>query len=75
MGIQSMIAGVLILGGVVTAWIGPEYGVREDGTPFPPKERRWVRLFGIGLAACGVVVLVATLLGSRGQPLDDMPDP
>jgi hypothetical protein len=32
-------------------------------------------MFGIGLMVCGAVVLVATVLGFRGQPLDDMPAP
>lgn len=70
-----MIGGVLLLAGAVTAWLGPTHGVREDGTPFPPSERRWVRLFGIAVSVCGAVLLVATLLGFRGQPLDDAPVP
>lgn len=72
---QYFIAGVLLVGGAVTAWLGPELGVREDGAPFPPNERRWVRLLGIGLMVCGAFVLVATILGFRGQPLDDLPAP
>jgi hypothetical protein len=75
MSIQYVIAVVLLVGGAVTAWLGPDYGVREDGTPFPPGERQWVRMFGIGLMACGAVVLAATLLGFRGQPLNDQPAP
>ena len=75
MHIQYVIAAVLIVGGAVTAWAGPDLGVREDGTPFPPGERRLVRLFGIALIVCGVVVLIASLFGFRGQPLDDMPAP
>jgi hypothetical protein len=75
MTVQYVIAGVLLLGGAVTAWAGPELGVREDGSPFPPGERKWVRRFGFGLMVCGAVVLAATALGFRGQPLDDMPVP
>jgi hypothetical protein len=75
MTIQFVIAVVLLVGGAFTAWAGPDYGVREDGTPFAPGERPWVRLFGIGLMVCGAVVLVATLLGFRAQPLDDMGAP
>jgi hypothetical protein len=75
MSIQYVIAGVLLVGGAVTAWLGPDYGVREDGTPFPPGERRWVRAFGIGFMICGAFVLAATVLGFRGQRLDDMPAP
>jgi hypothetical protein len=75
MSIQYVIAGVLLVGGAVTAWAGPDYGVHEDGTPFPPDERKWVRYFGIGLMVCGLVLLVATALGFRGQPLNDMPVP
>ena len=75
MTVQYVIAGVLIVGGAVTAWAGPDLGVREDGTPFPPAEKKWVRWFGLALVACGAVVLVATLLGFRGQPLDGQPAP
>lgn len=70
MSVQFGIAAALIVGGAVTAWAGPDLGVREDGTPFPPGERRWVRAFGLGCVACGVVVLVATLLGYRAPPAD-----
>jgi len=75
MNIQYVIAGVLLVGGALTAWAGPDLGVREDGTPFPPDERRWVRAFGLALVACGAAVLTATLLGFRGQPLDELPAP
>ncbi len=75
MNIQYGIAAVLIVGGAVTAWAGPDLGVREDGSPFPPGERWWVRAFGIVLVACGVVVLTATLCGFHGQPLNELPAP
>ncbi len=75
MNIQYWIAVVLLVIGAITAWAGPDLGVREDGTPFPPGEQRWVRLFGIGLIVCGAAVLAATILGFRGQPLDDLPAP
>jgi hypothetical protein len=75
MNIQYAIALVLLVGGAVTAWAGPEFGVHENGSPFPPGERWWVRAFGIALIACGAVVLVATLLGYRGQPLIELPAP
>ncbi len=75
MSIQYVIAGVLLVGGAATTWLGPDHGVREDGTPFPAGERRWVRLFGIGLMVCGTVLLVATVLGFRGQPLNDQSAP
>jgi hypothetical protein len=75
MSIQYVIAGVLLVGGAVTVWAGPDLGVREDGTPFPPGERRWVQAFGVCLMVCGAVVLAATLLGFRGQPLDELPAP
>jgi hypothetical protein len=75
MSIQYVIAGILLVCGALTAWAGPDLGVREDGTPFPPRERRWVRVFGISLMVCGAAVLTATLLGFRGQPLNEMPAP
>ena len=75
MSIQYVIAGVLIVGGAVTTWIGPDLEVRDDGTPIPPGERRWMRLFGVTLLLCGVVVLAATLLGFRAQPLKGQPAP
>jgi hypothetical protein len=75
MSFECLIAGVLLVGGAVTAWIGPDLGVREDGTPFPPGERPWVRAFGIALVVCGAAVLLATLLGFRGQPLGELPAP
>ncbi len=75
MGTQYLIAAVLLVGGAVTAWAGPDVGVRDDGTPFPPGEGRWVRLFGISLMVCGAVVLAATALGFRGQPLNELPAP
>ena len=59
---------MLLAGGAVSAWLGPEYGVREDGTPFSPDERPWVRRFGMALMLCGAFVLVATLLGYRARP-------
>jgi hypothetical protein len=75
MSFEYVIAGILLVGGAVTVWAGPDLGVREDGTPFPPGERRWVRLFGVGLMVCGAGVLAATLLGFRGQPLNELPAP
>lgn len=75
MSVQYVLAIVLIVCGAFTAWSGPDYGVREDGTNFPPSEKKWVRLFGYGLVVCGTFVLIATLLGCRGQPLNDMPAP
>jgi hypothetical protein len=75
MNIQYVIPGLLLAGGAVTAWAGPVLGVRDDGTPFPPGERRWVRAFGIALMACGAVVLSATLLGFHAPLLDEMPAP
>jgi ABC-type transporter Mla subunit MlaD len=75
MSIQYVIAMVLIVCGAFTAWAGPDYGVNEDGKPFPPREKRWVRVFGICVAACGMFVLIATVLGFRGEPLNDLPAP
>jgi hypothetical protein len=75
MSFECVIAGVLFVGGAVTVWAGPDLGVREDGTPFPLSERWWVRAFGVGLMACGAIVLAATLLGFRGQPLNELPAP
>ena len=75
MTIQYVIAAVLLLGGSFTAWAGPVYGVGDDGRRFSAAERRRVRLYGIGLAVCGLVVLMATLLGFRGEPLREMPAP
>jgi len=75
MHIQYVLGLVLLVGGSVTAWFGPEFGVREDSTPYPPNEHRRLRQFGAALMVCGAVVLVATLLGFRGQPLNDLPTP
>jgi hypothetical protein len=75
MSVQKLIARMLLVGGAVAAWAGPDHGVREDGTPLSPGERHLVRLFGFGLVACGAVVLVATVLGFRGEPLNGLPAP
>lgn len=61
MAILYFIAAILILGGAVTAWVGPDLGSCEDGTPFPTEEKRWVRIFGFSLVFCGVGVVVALL--------------
>ena len=73
MDIQYVISGVLLVGGAITAWMGPDLEAREDGTPLSPGQRRWMRVFGVVLLVCGAVVLVATLLGFRGQPLPGLP--
>jgi hypothetical protein len=78
MNIQYAIATMLILGGVVTVWIGPDVaGEKPDGTsgPVAPEKRFWVRAFGIGCVVCGMALLVATLLGFRGEPLRELPAP
>jgi len=75
MSVQYVIAGVLLVCGAVTAWLGPDFGVTEDGKRFSPGEKRWVRRFGVSLVVCGAAVLLATILGFRAQPLDDMPAP
>jgi hypothetical protein len=56
----------LILGGLVALWIGPDVGgKREDGTPGPatPAQLFRIRLFGVGCILCGVLLLIAKLLG------------
>jgi hypothetical protein len=58
--------GVLILGGLVALWIGPDVGgKREDGTPGPatPAQLFRIRLFAIGCILCGALLLIAKLLG------------
>ena len=65
---------VLILGGLVTAWVGPDLPDEEHPAgERSPRERRRVRVFGLALVLCGVVVLVAALLGFRPPPSGDGP--
>lgn len=66
MNIQYGVAGVLLVMGALTAWAGPDLcGEKEDGTPGPvgPEERRRLLVFASICIVCGLVVLVATLLG------------
>ena len=64
--IQYVLAAVLILGGLFTAWVGP-YATDEDNPTGErtPEERRWIRWFGLAVACCGIVVLIAALMGFR----------
>jgi len=66
MNIQYVIAGVLLLSGALVAWAGPDLcGEKEDGTPGPvePEERPRLLMFAAACIVCGLVLLVATLLG------------
>jgi hypothetical protein len=67
---QYLIAGMLIVCGAVTAWAGPDMGTNEDGQPYSPSEKWWVRRFGLACTAVGLVMLVATVLGYRAPPAD-----
>jgi hypothetical protein len=69
---------VLILGGVATVLVGPDVGgEKEDGSPgpVPPRQRFWVRAFGMACIAGGTFLLVATLLGVRWQGAEGPPSP
>ena len=70
MSIQYVIAGWLIVCGGVTAWAGPDVGTNDDGQPYSPSEKSWVRRFGLACVAIGAVMLVATMLGYRAPPAD-----
>jgi hypothetical protein len=75
---QYIYAGYLILGGFAAAWIGHDVGDDPtDGKEIPesPHPRFWVRLFGVGCMACGLILLTATLLGFRGQGAEGPPIP
>lgn len=72
--IQFVSGGVLRGGGLVTAWIGPD--LNEDGLAASrtPRQRLMIRLSGIALAAYGLALIVAALLGfhppERRRPAD-----
>ncbi len=69
---------MLILGGLLAVWIGPEVGgEREHGSPGPvrPQERFWMRAFGVGCVICGAILLIATLLGFRAPGAEGPPIP
>ena len=69
---------MLILGGLAAAWIGPDVGgEKPDGSPgpVPPRQRFWVRLFGVVCVLCGAMLLIATLLGWRPQGAEGPPTP
>ena len=69
---------VMIMGGLVTAWIGPDVGgEREDGTsgPVPEGQRFWIRAFGVACVVGGVVLLVITALGLQGPGAEGPPTP
>ena len=74
MSIQYVIAGVLLVGGQSRSGLAPSWCSRGWHS-VPSGERRWVQAFGVGLIVCGATVLVATLLGFRGQPIDELPAP
>jgi hypothetical protein len=76
--VQYGFAAILILGGALTIWIGPDVaGENPDGSnaPVPEKDRWMVRAFGAGCVACGVFLLVMTALGFRGPPAEGPPIP
>jgi hypothetical protein len=71
MHVQYIMASVLIMGGIATVVVGPDVGGENpDGTngPVKPEHRIWMRLFGVGCIVCGVILLIATLLGFRAPP-------
>ena len=72
--IQYVLVSVLLAGGLLTAWVGPDLR-GEDDPPGErsPRHRLLVRAFGLAVAACGAVVLVAALLGHRPPPNGDGP--
>jgi hypothetical protein len=65
---------VLVMGGLVTAWIGPDLKDEDDPDgERSPQKRLLVRVFGLALIACGVVVFAAALLGFRAPAGGDGP--
>jgi hypothetical protein len=67
--LQYVLGAVLILGGLVTAWVGPDLKDEDDpARERSPRQRLLIRLFGLALALCGVVVIGAALLGFRPPP-------
>ena len=72
--IQYVMGAILVMGGLITAWIGPDLKDEDDpdGERLPQK-RLLLRLYGLALVSCGVVVLIAALLGFLPPPDGDGP--
>ena len=67
--VQYILGAVLVIGGLLTAWVGPDATDEDNPTgERSPRERLLIRRFGLALIICGVFVLVAATLGFRPPP-------
>jgi hypothetical protein len=72
--IDYVFSTVMILGGLVTAWLGPNLKDADDPPTGPsPRKKLFIRIFGVGLVVGGIILLRATILGIQPPPGGDGP--